>query len=295
MVRSEYRPELQCRALRVTDPTEAEFTKVVAAVTRKLNRMGDKSDISIDKFCGSSYQEWENWFDDFKVFAELKKWSAEKKVSFIRFFVTGNVKEALRQTTCQTLEDVDAAAKKVLGGAPDQLSAARTVDAEVYRGDIQDYLLRVRAGVRHAYPELGDEARSSITLLYLQRALPVEYSREITKEGCTTLEGAIRIVEAQERADQLFGPVVANVCRLPKPADDNGGRENAQLEEDRSPCFVCGQPGHWRRQCLFREDVCGRCGRRGHLGVVCRGSGNGGRSSSGRGARWTGGAGQPRQ
>ena len=243
-------------------------------------------DISLDKFTGTSYQEWENWFEDFKVFADLKKWTVEKKISYIRFFVDGNVKEVLRQSTFERLEEVDAAAKKVLGGTPDQLLAARTVDAEQYRGDIQDYLLRVRAGVRHAYPNLNEEARSSVTLLHLQRALPAEYGREITREGCATLDDAVRVVEALERADDLYGSAVATVHRA--VAETVSFPRQSRTEQARSGCFVCGQTGHWRRDCLFRNDVCGRCGRRGHLGVVCRGSGNAGRSSGSRGARTTG-------
>lgn len=254
--------------------------------------MSDKCDISLDKFSGTSYQEWEDWFDDFKLFGDLKKWSAEKKVSFIRFFVCGNVKEALRQSNFQTLDDVDAAAKKVLGGAPDQLSAARTVDAELYRGDIQDYLLRVRGGVRHAYPHLNEEARDNVVLLHLQRAIPAEYGREITKEGCSKLDDAIRVVEALERADHLYGSAAAVVCRLPTAAGEH--HRDTRPEQDRSPCFVCGQTGHWRRECMFRSDVCGVCGRRGHLGVMCRISGNDNRSSGTRGARRTGIASQPR-
>ena len=132
-----------------------------------------------------------------------------------------------------------------------------------------------------------------MTLLQLHRALPAEYGREITREGCATLDEAIRVVEALERADHLYGSAaVASVHRLPATTPDVPGR--ADPERGRSACFVCGQTGHWRRECLFRGDVCGRCGRRGHLGVVCRSSGNGGRSTSGGAARSTGALSQPR-
>ena len=223
------------------------------------------SDITIDKFTGTSYHDWETWFDDYKLFGELKKWSVEKKVIFVRFFVEGNVKEVLRQSQLETLEQVDAAAKKVLGGIPDQLSAARSVDAERYRGDIQDYLLRVRAGVRHAYPHLTDQARDSVTLLHLHRALPVEYGRELTRDGCSTLDAAIKVIESLERADQLYGTAVSAVHRVPvagecRPLPSPPAAGERCPEPSAPPaagecgpglsappataCFVCGQPGH---------------------------------------------------
>ena len=241
-----------------------ELTIVVAAETH----IKTMSDINLERFSGVSYREWETWFDDYKLFADLKKWSADKKVSFLRFFVTGNVKEALRQGQCESLDAADAAVKIVLGGPPDQLSAARSLDAEEYQGDIQDYLIRVQAGVRHAYPHLEEDAQNDIVLLHLQRALPAEYGREITKLECKTLAAAVKVVSANERASSLYGSQSGHLCRVSKPADN--AREESNTLPTCRPCFVCGLEGHFRRTCPFKDDICGVCGRRGHLGQVCR-------------------------
>lgn len=250
------------------------------------------SDINLEKFSGSSYKEWENWFDDYKLFAELKKWSADKKVSFLRFFVSGNVKEALRQESCDSLEQADEAIKRVLGGPPDQLSAARCLDSEQYRGDIQDYLIRVQSGARLAYPHLNDSARNDVVLLHLQRALPVEYGREITRLECKTLEAAVKVISANERADSLYGSKSGHLCRVSQAPDNTQESQTPRktqensVQPDRRTCFVCGLVGHFRRSCPFRNDVCGACGRRGHLSQVCRSlSGNDSRFLGARGAQ----------
>ena len=143
-----------------------------------------------------------------------------------------------------------------------------------------------------AYPKLSEEARSGVILLHLQRALPADYGREITKESCKSLDEAVEVVESLERADHIYGSEATAVSRVPAPVDARC--QDTGAEKDGSLCFVCGQSGHWRRECLFWGDVCGQCGRRGHLGVMCRRSGNDGRSSGPRGARRTGAASQPR-
>ena len=41
--------------------------------------------ISLERLTDKSYQEWENWFEDFKIFADLKKWTVEKTEMSKRF------------------------------------------------------------------------------------------------------------------------------------------------------------------------------------------------------------------
>ena len=45
-------------------------------------------------------------------------------------------------------------------------------------------------------------------------------------------------------------------------------------------CYCCGGPGHVRRNCAFKSDMCGTCGVKGHLSPVCRNQGNEGRPTT---------------
>ena len=48
-----------------------------------------------------------------------------------------------------------------------------------------------------------------------------------------------------------------------------GRPRNTDSSYDNS-CKVCGQPGHWRIQCPWKDTHCPHCGRKGHIADRCR-------------------------
>ena len=58
--------------------------------------------------------EWTVWIEDYRIFGGLKKWSEEKLVSNLRFFISGDVKDCVRQKCSEeTPKELDELEKEV--------------------------------------------------------------------------------------------------------------------------------------------------------------------------------------
>ena len=55
-----------------------------------------------------------------------------------------------------------------------------------------------------------------------------------------------------------------------KPVNNNRGRGGLTKRNQPYVCFTCGQAGHFRNNCQYKDSKCHNCGKLGHLSVVCK-------------------------
>ena len=224
-------------------------------------------------FSFGTAQQWQTWLEDYCVYGRLKKWNAEKLATNLRFFVSGEVKDCVRQASATsapvTLDSVSDEVVKLLGGTPDPLIATRQLEAVCYNGNVGRTLLALGELIPLAYPTIMDKIqRDQMTWIHLQRLLPAVYQRDLIKDGVDNLETAVERIRAFERADRSVRPDSLGLYRAQSsPANSSAPREPASRPVT---CYVCGLTGHTRNVCSFRSDISGRCETRGHLSTVCR-------------------------
>ena len=225
-----------------------------------------------ERFTNGTVQDWKNWLEDYCVFGQLKKWNTEKQITNLRFFVSGDVKNCVRQTCTPTatLETISAEVVKLLGGTPDPLIAIRRLDSICYNGNVGQTLLSIGELIPLAYPTITERShKDQMTWIHLKKLLPVEYQRDLIRAGIDQLETAVERIRAFERANTVVRPVPVGLNR----AQSAMNREDAKQQESLRPaaaCYACGLSDHVRNSCPFRNDICGQCERRGHLSTVCR-------------------------
>ena len=243
-----------------------------------------EKDIGLEKFCGTTAREWTVWVEDYRIFGGLKKWSEEKLVSNLRFFVTGDVKDCVRQKcgeeTPKELDELEKEVARFLGGTPDPISAVKELDEITYDGSIEKLLLQINNLIPLAYPTLQTkEDRQQMVLLQLHKTLPKTYTKELLKSDVKTLDKAKVLISGMERADRSMGDKHTTVSRMVV--------EEVKVSQNPTrQCFVCGLQDHIKQMCPFKNDICGRCEKRGHLGTMCRSDNRGnGRRPAMRGRR----------
>ena len=214
-------------------------------------------------------------------FGGLKKWSEDKLISNLRFFVTGDVKDCVRQKcsdeTPTDLDELEAEVARFLGGTLDPISAIHALENVLYEGSVERTMLRIGELIPLAYPTLPTKNdRQQMVLLHLHKLLPETYQRELIKGDVRKLEEAVTVISGLERADRSVGKRAA-VWGANRVV--SGAEEQPAVNKQ---CFVCGQTDHVKAGCPFKQDICGKCERRGHLGSMCRSKrGNWARSAPG--------------
>ena len=152
----------------------------------------------------------------------------------------------------------------------DPISAVQQLDSAVYLGNVRRTLLQIHALIPVPFPTLTAKAdKEQMCLLHLRKLLPHSFKHEFIKAGITTLELAVTTVEGMERANRVMGEQTG----LNRVVTQPDAPVKLEYEDKTSPCFVCGLSDHWRVMCPFRQDICGRCEKIGHLSVMCRGIG----------------------
>ena len=83
--------------------------------------------LTLERFRVGTAQDWNNWLEDYCAYGQLKKWNTEKLIANLRFFVSGEVKDCVRQVCAAspsaTLETIATEVSTLLGGTPDPLIA----------------------------------------------------------------------------------------------------------------------------------------------------------------------------
>ena len=101
---------------------------------------------------------------------------------------------------------------------------------------------------------LGDDARETLTIAGLEKA----------KERA--LEQHLRL-----RAPQTWTVLCASVDQYLRTTVDSSSRPTpVEIGAVMSTCACCGQAGHERARCRFRNAKCSNCGKTGHLSAMCR-------------------------
>ena len=270
--------------------------KVVAAV----GAVNMADNFHVEKFSDGTAQEWTQWLEDYCVLAQQKKRNASKTISNLRFFVAGTVQTCVRRVCAErptvTLEAISSEVIKLLGGTPDPLVTLQQLDRVLYGGNIRQTLLTVGGLIPMAYPMIKDKAqKDQMTWIHLQKLLPAEYQRDLIKAGVGNLDKGVEFISAIERADTVVQ--MPSVIGLNRTQSGRDPTVSTVPHDTKTPmmmtptamtvsCFACGLSGHIVKSCPFRDDICGRCERRGHLSVVCRGRRQHREAGRGRGSRW---------
>ena len=101
---------------------------------------------------------------------------------------------------------------------------------------------------------LGDDARETLTIAGLEKA------RE------RSLEQHLRL-----RAPQTWKVLCASVDQhLRTTVDSSNQPTPMEIGAVMSTCACCGEAGHEKARCRFRNAQCSNCGRTGHLRAMCR-------------------------
>ena len=205
--------------------------------------------------------------------------------------MSGEVKDCVRQVCAAspsaTLETIATEVSTLLGGTPDPLIAIHRLNSVCYSGNVGQTLLAIGELIPLAYPTITDKVHiDQMTWIHLQKVLPVQYQRDLIKAGINQLETAVERIRAFERADTVVRPPPVGLYR----AQSGTAAADQAPQEPMKPavtCYVCGLSNHVRNTCPFRNDICGQCERRGHLGAVCHGRPQHHRDSGrGRGRNW---------
>ena len=231
--------------------------------------------LTIERFSMGTVHDWKMWLEDYCIYGQLKKWNSEKLVTNLRFFVSGDIKNCIRQTCTEspttTLEDISAAVVKLLGGTPDPLIAIRQLESVSYNGNVGQTLLSIGDLIPLAYPTITERAhRDQIIWIHLQKLIPAEYQRDLIKAGVDQLDAAVDRIRAFERADATIRLPPAGLYRTQSSTEAAGQPAPPEPTGPQMTCYVCGLPDHVCNACPFRQDICGQCERRGHLSTVCR-------------------------
>ncbi|XP_043188198.1 uncharacterized protein LOC122363244 [Amphibalanus amphitrite] len=224
-----------------------------------------EKDIGLDKFNGTSAKEWTLWLEDYRIFGGLKKWSEEKLVTNLRFFVCGDVKDCIRQKCSENvpkeLDEIEKEVARFLGGSLDPISAVHELDQIIYDGSVERTMLKIGELIPLAYPTLSTQNdKQQMVLLHLHKILPANYTRELIKAGTQKLEEAVTVIGGLERADRS----------VVRPAAINQVKVGGETSEPVKQCYVCGITNHVKAECPFKSDICGHCEKRGHLSTMCR-------------------------
>ena len=94
-------------------------------------------------------KDWIEWLEDYVCYAVGRKWNREKQASNLRFFVTGDVRDCVRDTGATDLNEVDTAVQALLGGKPTSLMASQEIDAITYKGSVLVMVQQMRRWAKY--------------------------------------------------------------------------------------------------------------------------------------------------
>ena len=285
--------------------------------TRRIRfNMADK-DIILEKFSGHTATDWTDWLEDYICYADMKKWNETKQVQNLRFFVSGDIRDCVRATTNE-LKVVSDAVQALLGGEPTSLIASQAIDNIKYSGNILVMVQEMRRWGKYvtSTAEVDKfvllQLQRQLPLSYAEKV--IEKDCKTLDEAIKVVQGLERAHKVRTSRGVPAELQVGRISEERHPAPPSSGGQQPQYtfrpaapaggqrrkprvqqptpQQARSPaggsqarykglrCYCCGGPGHVRRNCAFKSDMCGTCGVKGHLSPVCRNQGNEGRPTT---------------
>ena len=99
----------------------------------------------------------------------------------------------------------------------------------------------------------------------------VAMQKRLLTEAGLTLKKAVELAQGMEAADTSAKKLQGGeIHGTETPIHRAETRERGRTEES---CYRCGGIDHTASNCRFRETVCNRCRKRGHIARACRGGG----------------------
>ena len=283
-------------------PEQSDLSELKSPVGSAMNPQF--ASISLPSFDGLSSVQ--RFLDDFDRFSRLQGWDDAKKLDVFPLCLRGIARDAFDSLR----DDQRATFAEVTAGLRASFSSRSSVDHHVAlrslqfdpSGSLDAFVIEFKKLVALAFPGQPSEG-----LLYnhFLSSLPDDLCAAIIADGICTFDGAVTKVRnmcsAAKRTNA--GARTEPVRQLAATAEDSLvarlERRIAELEakveargrpsRQSSGCFACGDSDHFRARCEHKNAVCSKCGRRGHLALVC-GRYPGNYQGSPRGA--TGGPGQ---
>jgi hypothetical protein len=127
----------------------------------------------------------------------------------------------------------------------------RTADLCKWTARDENLVSRVIAGMKsdRVKQQLLAEEESKLSLEYVK-------SRNFAEEQAES---------SAKRLSAVGGGEVNRVGAFKKPH-----RGPTSDRQKTSPCFVCGQKGHWRNECKYKNPQCYKCKKNGHIAPACK-------------------------
>lgn len=118
----------------------------------------------------------------------------------------------------------------------------------------ENLVSRIIAGMRsdRVKQQMLAEEETKLTLEYVKAKSFAEEQAESSAKKLSSVGGA----------------EVNRVGAYPKTQ-----RNDRNEKQKTSPCYVCGQLGHWRNDCKYKNPQCFKCKKKGHIATVCKSKG----------------------
>ena len=240
--------------------------------------------ISLPSFDGLSSVK--RFLDDFDRFSRLQGWDSDKKLDVFPLCLKGIARDAFDSLR----DDQKVNFAGVSAGLRVSFSSRSSVDHHVAlrhlkfdpSGSLDAFVIEFKKLVAHAFP--GQQSEGLLYNNFLS-SLPDDLCAAIIGDGIGTFDGAVTKVRNMCSAAKRYnvGAPTEPVRQVAATVEDSLvarlERRIAELEakveargspsRQSSGCFACGDSGHFRVRCEHRNAVCTKCGRRGHLALVC--------------------------
>ena len=185
-----------------------------------------------------------SWLGRFKEMLVLMAIEDDKKVLWLKHALGKEHRNALSGLEDDaTLADAEQAIINTYGAANEEREAQDRLQA-LTQGTLtlQSLSLRARHLANTAFQGSPEATREQQAISAFLKAIPRKLAREVERTPPTSLEAVRREAERQERLIREDEEAGAHVRAVQTTSPPNRGA-----------CFLCGEPGHFKRDCPHRR------------------------------------------